>query len=273
MTQLGFLAYHTSPWEKWRHQSQNDCSEQCSPGPTGGTGWGILRNGIIWILDIDGYWILESAWWSYYPKKNMHTHTPKKKNTPSASRTHKFVVFVPKTQFFLQLWKKCFSQKICVVFLLGKKPTFSHTWCHDISWFVPLDDSNPFIDTSLGSIPLSTLHVDYTSTPLALAGSSHKKGPNALGTCPTTLSVITVNLESLDDFVPRKNPRNINWNMAVFFSIGNKWFWIAKVQQTVEQKYRKKYKIMKNQSKCSVFNFNHFGWQCQNPYLSRTKPY
>ena len=60
--------------------------------------------------------------------------------------------------------------------LLGK-PTFSHTWRHDISRSIPLDDSNPFIDTSLGSIPLSTLHVDYTSTPLALAGSSHKKGP------------------------------------------------------------------------------------------------
>ena len=55
----------------------------------------------------------------------------------------------------------------------------------------------------LGSIPLSNLHVDYTSTPLALAGSSHKKGPDALGTCRTTLGVITVNLESLDDFFPR----------------------------------------------------------------------
>ena len=75
---------------------------------------------------------------------------------------------------------------------------------------VPLDDSNPFIDISLGSIPLSTLHVDYTSTPLALPGSSHKKGPDDLGTCPTTLNVITVNLESLDDFFPRTNPRSIN---------------------------------------------------------------
>ena len=78
--------------------------------------------------------------------------------------------------------------------------------CHDISCFVPLDDSDPFIDTSLGSIPLSTLHVDYTSTLLALAGSSHKKGTNALGTCWTTLSVITVNLESLDDFFPKNHP-------------------------------------------------------------------
>ena len=62
-------------------------------------------------------------------------------------------------------------------FIRENKTTFSHTWCHDISRSIPLDDSNPFIDTSLGSIPLSTLHVDYTSTPLALAGSSHKKGP------------------------------------------------------------------------------------------------
>ena len=135
------------------------------------------------------------------------------------------------------------------VSLLGNKPTFSHTWCHDISWFVPLDDSNPFIDTSLGSIPLSTLHVDYSSTLLALAGSSHKKGPDALGKCRTTLSVNTVNLESLDDFFPRTTPRSINWNMAGFFSLGKKWFWIAKVQQTVEQKHRtkltKSIKIMK----------------------------
>ena len=95
------------------------------------------------------------------------------------------------------------------VSLLGKKTTFSHTWCHDILWFIPLNDSNPFIETSLGSIPLSTLHVDYTFTPLALAGSSHKKGPDALGTCRTTLSVITVNLESLDihsDFLTTSSP-------------------------------------------------------------------
>ena len=96
-----------------------------------------------------------------------------------------------------------FLRKYVFFFLTReKKTTFSHTWCHDFSWFVPLDDSNPFIDTSLGSIPLSTLHVVYTSTPLALAGSSRKKGPDALGTCRTTLSVITVNLESLDDFSP-----------------------------------------------------------------------
>ena len=116
--------------------------------------------------------------------------------------------------------KKRFFSENMFFSLPGKKTyTFSHTWCHDISWFLPLDDSNPFIDTSLGSIPLSTLHVDYASTPLALAGSSHKKGPGALGTCRTTLSVITVNLESLDDFFPRTTPISINWNMAVFFSL------------------------------------------------------
>jgi hypothetical protein len=127
---------------------------------------------------------------------------------PSASRTHKFVGLFPKKQFFLQLWKKKgFSQKTCCFFFTrGKKTTFSHTWCHDFSWFVPSDDSNPFIDTSLGSIPLSTLHVDYASTLLALAGSSHKKGPDALGKCRTALSVITVNLESLDDFFPKNHP-------------------------------------------------------------------
>ena len=138
---------------------------------------------------------------------------------PSASRTHKFVGFFQKSGFFFSYEKTRFFSENIVFSLLGKKHTFSHTWCHDISWFVPLDDSNPFIDTSLGSIPLSTLHVDYASTLLALAGSSHKKGPDALGKRRTTLSVITVNLESLDDFLPRTTPRSINWNMAGFFHL------------------------------------------------------
>ena len=155
--------------------------------------------------------------------------------------------------------KPGFSRKICVFPLLGKKPTFSHTWCHDISWFVPLDDSNPFIDTSLGSIPLSTLHVDYASTLLALAGSSHKKGPDALGTCRTTLSVITVNLESLDDFFPRTTPRSINWNMAVFFSLGKNDSGLHKSNKQSNKSIEQNNKIMKNQSVFSVFN--HFGWQ------------
>ena len=144
-------------------------------------------------------------------------------HVPSASRTHKFCRFYfSKTWFFLQLWKKTrfFSENMGFFSLLGKTLTLSHTWCHDISWFVPLDDSNPFIDTSLGSVPLSTLHVDYASTLLALAGSSHKKGPDALGKCRTTLSVITVNLESLDDVFARTTPRSINWHMAGFFSFG-----------------------------------------------------
>ena len=179
---------------------------------------------------------------------------------PSASRTHKFVGLFPKTRFFLQLWKKnVFSQKICFFFTREKNLLFSHAWCHDFSWFVPLDDSNPFIDTSLGSIPLSTLHVDYTSTPLALAGSSRKKGPDALGTCRTTLSVITVNLESLDDFFPRTTPRSINWNIAVFFSLGKNDSGLPQSNKQSNKSIKQFNKIMKNQSKCSVFN--HFGWQ------------
>ena len=63
-------------------------------------------------------------------------------------------------------------------------------------------------------------------------------------------------------FFPKNHPRSINWNMAGFFH-WKKWFWIAKVRQTVEQKYRtkltKSWKIMKNQSEISVFN--HFGWK------------
>ena len=149
--------------------------------------------------------------------------------------------------FFLQLWKTFFLRKyVFFLCLKKKKNTFSHTWCHDISWFVPLDDSNPFIDTSLGSIPLSTLHVDYTSTPLALAGSSHKKGPDALGTCRTTLSVITVNLESLDDvFFPRTTPRSINWNIAVFFHLDKM---ILDCQSPTNKSTEQITKIKKNQS-------------------------
>ena len=139
---------------------------------------------------------------------------------PSASRTHKFVVFFfPKPGFFFSYEKTPVFLRKYVFFFTREKTYFSHTWYHDISWFLPLDDSNPFIDTSLGSIPLSTVHVDYTSTPLALAGSSQKKGPDALGTCRTTLSVFTVNLESLDDFFRRTTPRSINWNMALLFSL------------------------------------------------------
>ena len=155
--------------------------------------------------------------------------------------------------------KTFFLRKYGFFSLLGKTPTFSHTWCHDISWFVPLDDSNPFIDTSLGSIPLSTLHVDYASTLLALAGSSHKKGPDALGKCRTTLSVITVNLESLDDFFPRTTPRSINWNMAGFFH-WKKMILDCQSPTNCRTKVPNQInKIMKNQSEFSVFN--HGGWK------------
>ena len=117
---------------------------------------------------------------------------------PSASRTHKFVGIFPKTRFFFSYEQNVFLRKYCFFFTSENAYFFLHLDL--VSWhlmILPLDDSN---HTSLGSIPLSTLHVDYTSTPLALAGSSHKKGPDALETCRTTLNVITVNLELLEDF-------------------------------------------------------------------------
>ena len=171
--------------------------------------------------------------------------------------SHEVKYFFQKPGFFFSYEKNRFFSENMFFSLLGKKPTFSHTWCHDISWFVPLDDSNPFIDTSLGSIPLSTLHVDYTSTPLALAGSSHKKGPDALGTCRTTLSVITVNLESLDDFFPRTTPRSINWNMAGFFHWEKMILDCQSPTNSRTKVSNKINKIKKNQSEFSVFN--HFG--------------
>ena len=109
---------------------------------------------------------------------------------------------------------------MCFFPLLRGKTYFFLTlgpWCQDISWFFPLDDSNPCVDISLGSIPLSTLHVDYTSTLLTLAGNSHKKGPDALGTCPTTLSVIAVKLESLGD-----PPLEAKLKHGCIFSLGKK---------------------------------------------------
>ena len=123
----------------------------------------------------------------------------------------------------------------------------------------PYDDSNPFIDTSLGSIPLSTLYVDYTSTPLALAGSSHKKGPDALGTCRTTLSVITVNLESLDDFFPKNHPQKHKLKHGCIFSNGQNDSGLPKSNKQSNKSIKQINKIMKDQSKFSIFK--HFGWQ------------
>ena len=234
---------------------------------------GAKASQLRWDVPKDAVWICPRYWWyllisgdvvscdkyQYTNIYSIYIYT----HIPSASRTNKFVGFFSKIPVFSSVMRKTvFSQKIWVFSLLGKKHTFSHTWCHDFSWFVPLDDSNPFIDTSLGSIPLSTLHVDYTSTPLALAGSSRKKGPDALGTCRTTLSVITVNLESLDDFFPRTTPRSINWNIAVFFFIGKKTILDCQSPTSSRTKVSKQStsnKIMKNQSNFSVFN--HFGWQ------------
>ena len=100
--------------------------------------------------------------------------------------------FFPKTWFFFSI-KNVFSQNICL-FSFTRDFISSHlvSWhlmIRSLRWLKP-------IDTSLGSIILSTLHVDYTSTSLALAGISHKKGPDALGIFRTTLSVI--NMESLE---------------------------------------------------------------------------
>ena len=63
---------------------------------------------------------------------------------PSAARTHKFVrLFF----FSYETWNKLVFSHLCPP-LPGKHLyTFSHAWCHDISWSVPLEDSNPFIDT------------------------------------------------------------------------------------------------------------------------------
>ena len=185
----------------------------------------------------------------------------------------------PKTRFFLQLWKKntFFSQKMCFFPLLRGKTYFFLTlgpWCQDISWFFPLDDSNPCVDISLGSIPLSTLHLDYTSTLLTLAGKSHKKGPDdALGTCPTTLSVIAVKLESLDEFFLRTTPRSKIETWLYFF--------IGKKNLDCESPTKSRTQVSKKWTKSSKINrifsvFHHFRIRTQNmpkkTYLSRTKP-
>ena len=62
---------------------------------------------------------------------------------------------------------------------------------------------------NLGSIPFSTLHVDYVSTLLDLADNSYKKGPNILGKCRTILSSELI-WNRWIIFFPRIIPRNIN---------------------------------------------------------------
>ena len=71
--------------------------------------------------------------------------------------------------------------------------------------------------------------------------------------------VITVNLESLDDFSPRTTPRSINWNMAVFFHWEKNDSGLPKSNKQSNKSIENKNKIMKNQSEFSVFNY--FGWQ------------
>ena len=149
---------------------------------------------------------------------------------------------------------------MCLFPLLRGKTYFFLTlgpWCQDISWFFPLDDSNPCVDISLGSIPLSTLHVDYTSTLLTLAGNSHKKGPDALGTCPTTLSVIAVKLESLGD-----PPLEAKLKHGCIFSLGKKDSGLRKSNKKPNTSIEKINKIIKHQSEFSVFH--HFRIRAQN---------
>jgi len=118
--------------------------------------------------------------------------------------------------------------------------------------------------TSLGSIPLSTLHVDHTSNPLALAGSSHKKGPDALRTCRTTLLVITLNLiwSRWRTFShTRTTPRSINLKQLkqLHFFIAKKSSGLTKSNK-VNQTYRKnKQNHPKPESQIAFFSY--FGLQ------------
>ena len=86
-------------------------------------------------------------------------------------------------------------------------------------------------------------------------GWQFSQGPDALGKCRTTLSVITVNLESLDDFFPRTTPRSINWNMAVFFSFGKHASGLQKSKKQSNKSIEQINKIMKNHEK-SIGNFS-----------------
>ena len=80
--------------------------------------------------------------------------------------------------------------------------------------------------------------------------------PDALGKCRTTLSVITVNLESLDDFFPRTSPRSTNWNMAehgwIFF-IGKKLILDCQSPTNSRTKYRTK--LPNHEKSIGIFGF------------------
>ena len=121
--------------------------------------------------------------------KQVHKDTYSYSFAPSASSTHKLGLS-PKQTVFMEKNKNIVLFLTWFFLYLGETLSFSHTWCQDISWSVPFTDLNRFIDSSLGSTPLSTLHVDDTSTRLALAGSLHKKGPDALDTCRDQSGVV-----------------------------------------------------------------------------------
>ena len=142
--------------------------------------------------------------------------------------------------------KTCFFSEN-MFFLTREKKTYFFS--HLVSWllmirslrrFKPLYWYQPWIYPS--QYPSCCLYFH----PAGLAGSSRKKGPDALGTCRTTLSVITVNLESLDDFSPI-----FHWEKMILDC--------QSPTNSRTKVFDKNLKIMKNQSKFSVFH--HFGWQ------------
>ena len=60
-------------------------------------------------------------------------------------------MYFPKPRFLSYQKDIFFLKQYCLFpyYVKQKTTSFSHTWCHDISWYVPLDESNPFIDTPL----------------------------------------------------------------------------------------------------------------------------
>jgi hypothetical protein len=109
----------------------------------------------------------------------------------------------------------------------------------------PFKHFTPFIDISLGSIRLNILHVDYTFIPLACAGSSHKKEPDAL--------------EPVEDFFPQERPlrgRNLK-HCCIFSSLGKKLIVDCRNQTNLNKIVEQMNKNIKIQSK--IASFSHFG--------------
>ena len=157
-------------------------------------------------------------------------------------------------------------------FWLGKKHGFSHTWCHDISWSVPLNISLPLLILALDlSVSISFMLIILSSRWPVLAALTRKS--------PMLWSRWRI-------FFPQERPlrgRNLK-HCCIFSSLGKKLIVDCRNQTNLNKIVEQMNKNIKIQSK--IASFSHFGWQLWGPhpkirtqkkhkktYFGRIKPY